>query len=110
MTIENLTRMPSRRTFLEQGAAGLGMVALWHLLAQEGKAGGGLPDVNPLKPKPPHFAPKAKSVIFLFMAGGPSHLDLFDPKPSLLKWDGQALPESMSKNLNLAFIKPTAKI
>ena len=44
------------------------------------------------------------------MAGGPSHIDLFDPKPTLQKWDGQALPESMSKNLNLAFIKPTAKI
>ena len=110
MTMEDFTRKPSRRSFLEQSAAGLGMIALWHLLAQEGRAASGLPDVNPLKPKPPHFAPKAKNVIFLFMAGGPSQLDLFDPKPSLMKWDGQALPESMSKNLNLAFIKPTAKI
>ena len=66
--------------------------------------------MNPLRPKKPHFPGKAKNVIFLFMAGGPSHIDLFDPKPTLKKWDGQALPESLSKNLNLAFIKPTAKI
>jgi hypothetical protein len=110
MTIKDLARLPSRRSFLDQSAAGLGMIALWHLLAQEGRSAGALPDVNPLKPKPPHFAAKAKNVIFLFMAGGPSQLDLFDPKPSLLKWDGQTLPESLSKNLNLAFIKPTAKI
>jgi hypothetical protein len=110
MTLEDFGRIQGRRSFLQRCAGGLGMVALWHLLPEESRAADPLPDVNPLKPKAPHFAPKAKNVIFLFMAGGPSHLDLFDPKPSLSKWDGQALPESMSKNLNLAFIKPTAKI
>jgi hypothetical protein len=110
MTMGDFGFAQPRRGFLQQCAGGLGMIALWHLLAEEGRADEEAPDVNPLKPKPPHFPAKAKSVIFLFMAGGPSHLDLFDPKPSLQKWDGQALPESMSKNLNLAFIKPTAKI
>jgi hypothetical protein len=86
------------------------MIALWHLLALDGRTAETLPEVNPLKPKPPHFPARAKNVIFLFMAGGPSHLDLFDPKPSMTKWDGQPLPESIAKNLNLAFIKPTAKI
>ena len=77
----------------------------------------GLPEIfigetiaDPLEPKAPHFAAKAKNVIFLFMEGGPSQLDLFDPKPELQKWNGRALPESMAKNLDLAFIKPTAKI
>jgi hypothetical protein len=50
--------------------------------------------VNPLAPKAPHFAPKAKSVIFLFMVGAPSHIDTFDPKPALEKYDGQLLPKS----------------
>ena len=47
---------------------------------------------NPLAPKPPHFAAKAKSVIFLFCYGGPSQVDLFDPKPALEKWHGQPIP------------------
>jgi hypothetical protein len=110
MTAEQFTRITSRRRFLERTAGGLGMVALWHLLAGEGRAAESVTDVNPLRPKPPHFPARAKSVIFMFMAGGPSHIDLFDPKPSLMKWDGQALPESLRKNLNLAFIKSTAKI
>ena len=53
-------------------------IALGHLLAEEGYAA---PSVDPLAPKQPHFAPKAKRVIFLFMAGAPSHLELFDNKP-----------------------------
>ena len=53
---------------------------------------------------------KAKNVIFLFMAGAPSQLDLFDPKPGLQKWHGKPLPPSMTKDLKLAFIKPTANI
>ena len=50
------------------------------------------PDLNPLAAKPPHFAPKAKAVIFLFCYGGPSQVDLFDPKPALEKWHGQPIP------------------
>jgi uncharacterized protein (DUF1501 family) len=65
---------------------------------------------EPLAPKPPHYAGKAKSVIFMFMEGGPSQMDLFDPKPALQKWHGKPLPESMTKGLQLAFIKPTAAV
>ena len=55
---------------------------------------GAVERVNALAAKPPHFAPKAKSVIFLFMVGAPSHIDTFDPKPALEKYDGQLLPPS----------------
>jgi uncharacterized protein DUF1501 len=113
MNFEDFKRIQSRRAFLQQCAGGLGTVALWNLLALEGRACDpveGLPNVNPLQPKSPHYAAKAKNVIFLFMEGGPSQLDLFDPKPELQKWGGQAFPESMTKNLDLAFIKPTAKV
>ena len=93
--------IPTRRRFLRDTACGLGSIALAQLYAAE---------TNPLAARKPHFAPTAKNVIFLFQAGGPSQLDLLDPKPSLLKWDGQSLPESIAKNLELAFIKPDAKI
>ena len=56
------------------------------------------------------FPAKAKNVIFMFMEGGPSQLDLFDPKPELKKWDGKPLPASLTKDLQLAFIKPTAAV
>ncbi|MGL4553187.1 MAG: DUF1501 domain-containing protein, partial [Gemmataceae bacterium] len=72
---------PSRRHFLSSGA---GALALQWLLAR---------DANAATSKP-HHAPTAKRVIFLFMVGGPSHLDLFDPKPALAKWHGKPLPES----------------
>ena len=103
----------SRRSFLQEYAGGVGTIALWRLLALDAltaKAGEGLPNVNPLEPKAPHFTPQAKNVIYLFMSGAPSHIDLFDPKPEMKKWEGPALPPSMTKDLRLAFIKPTAKI
>ncbi len=62
------------------------------LASQAAAADGVTPFANPLSPKPPHFAPKAKSVIFLFMYGGPSHVDTFDYKPILYKLDGQTIP------------------
>ena len=86
----------SRRSFLRQAGGGLGMMALADLLSGAERK--------------PHFAPKAKSVIFLFMEGGPSQMDLFDPKPELQKWHGKPLPPSMTKDLKLAFIKPTAAV
>lgn len=82
------------------------MMALGDLLTRDGYAAG----VNPLAPKKPHFAPKAKRVIFMFMEGGPSQMDLFDPKPELQKWHGKSLPPSFTKDLKLAFIKPTAAV
>ena len=109
MTDRELTAIQTRRGFLRNCACGIGSMALWHLLARDGLAAE-LPDVRPLAPRKPHFQPKAKSVIFLFMEGGPSQVDLFDCKPALSKWDGQPLPESMREGLRFAFIKPTARV
>src|SRR5579862_6510759 len=97
-----------RRDFLRNCAGGLGMLAFWHLLAADGRAGAA--GINPLAPHKPHFPARAKNVIFLFMEGGPSQLDLFDPKPALAKLNGEPLPESMRQGLRFAFIKPTAKV
>lgn len=84
----------TRRDVLRGAAHGFGALALQHLLVQDGNA---KERINPLAAKPPHFAPKAKSVIFLFMVGAPSHIDTFDPKPALKKYQGQKLPESFGK-------------
>ncbi|MFO1046230.1 MAG: DUF1501 domain-containing protein [Planctomycetaceae bacterium] len=84
----------SRRSFLSQAGGGFGMVALASLLANDcvGQAAENLAvaDKNPA----PHFSPRVKRVIWLFMHGGPSHVDLFDPKPDLIRLAGQPLPES----------------
>src|SRR5208283_3540055 len=63
------------------------------------------PSANPLAPKPPMFAAKAKSVIYLFMAGAPSHLDLLDYKPKLQQYNGQLIPQEFMKGQRFAFIK-----
>src|SRR5262252_7223482 len=63
---------------------------------------------NPLAPKQPHFKPKAKRVIYLFMAGGPSQFETFDYKPSLAKYNGKPVPQEFVKDLNYAFIRPDA--
>ena len=60
--------------------------------------------------KAPHFAPKAKSVIYLFMAGAPSQVDLFDHKPKLQQYDGQSIPDEFVKGERFAFIKGTPKL
>jgi uncharacterized protein DUF1501 len=113
MNFEQFKRIQTRRSFFQECAGGLGAIALWNLMSIERLAAEPeieLPKVNPLEPKPPHFAPKAQNVIFLYMEGAPSHIDLFDPKPEMRKWEGQPLPESMTKDLKLAFIKPNAKV
>jgi len=96
----------SRRWFVEQCGVGLGALSLMQLLAE---AGYGQSD-NPLSPKKPHFAPKAKNVIFLFMAGAPSHLELFDYKPQLAKFDGSLPPPDLLKGYRAAFINPSSKL
>jgi uncharacterized protein (DUF1501 family) len=108
MDLEQYRKIQTRRDFFRKCAGGLGTIALANLLESEGY--GATADTNPLAPKPPMFAPKAKNVIFMFMEGGPSQLDLFDPKPELEKWDGKSLPASLTKDLQLAFIKPTAAV
>ena len=89
----------SRREFLLRSGAGFGALALNSLLAQQ-TAAAPVPVgkvISPLAARKPHFAPKAKSVIFLFMEGGPSHMDLFDPKPALKKLAGKPIPPSFGK-------------
>ena len=81
----------TRRAFLGRSAGGIGSVALASLLNDQLQAGqGSLPNF--------HHAPKAKRVIFLFMAGGPSHIDLFDPKPKLNELDGKKIPQELLKD------------
>jgi hypothetical protein len=85
----------SRRDFLRRAGGGLGMIALSALLHEQGllAAESGAP-ANPLAPRRPHHAAAAQRVIFLFMSGGPSHLETFDPKPELQRLHGQPLPAS----------------
>lgn len=108
MNFQELKAIRTRRDFLDETLFGLGLGAVAHLLAVEGRTATGPAD--PLAPRTPHFAAKAKNVIFLFQAGAPSQIDLFDPKPKLREWDGEPLPESLARNLQLAFIQPTAKV
>jgi hypothetical protein len=108
MTYRNYLDIQTRRHFLDNVLGGMGSAAVASLLAAEGRTA--TTALNPMAPKAPHFAPRAKNVIFLFMGGAPSQIDLFDPKPELEKWNGQQLPESIAKNLQLAFIQPTAKV
>jgi hypothetical protein len=110
LSFEDFQKIQTRRSFFRECAGGLGTIALAHLLASEGRTAEALPSGNPLAPRPPHFPARARSVIFFFMEGAPSQLDLFDPKPALQKYHGQPLPPSMAKDINFVFIKPTAKI
>lgn len=98
-----------RRCFLQHSACGLGSVALAQLLAGQTRAPAA--EVTPsLKPREPHFPAKAKNVIFLFMAGAPSQLDLFDPKPEMQRLNGQPVPESFLKGLTDSLIKGSARV
>ncbi len=99
----------TRRHFLRDCGIGLGKVALAGLLA-EGAVSRAAAAVNPMQTKPGHFPGKAKAVIHLFMAGAPSHLDLFDPKPELTRMDGKPLPPSVTNGQRLAFIRADAAV
>jgi len=99
----------TRRWFFEQCGVGLGSIALAQLFAESGKAAtAGL--ANPLAPKRPPLPAKAKNVIFLFMAGAPSHLELFDYKPQLAKFDGKLPPAELLKGYRAAFINPNSTL
>jgi hypothetical protein len=102
-------RLITRRWFFEQCGVGLGAIALGQLFRENGWATpAALAD--PLAPKAPHFPPKAKRVIFLFMAGAPSHLELFDYKPELAKWNGKLPPAELVKGYRAAFINPSSTL
>jgi Protein of unknown function (DUF1501) len=96
----------SRRALLSGSIRGISGIALASLLAKDGLlATERVGEVNSLAPRTTQIAPKARNCIFFFMWGGPSHIDLFDPKPSLAKFDGQPLPDSLLRNAQFAFVK-----
>ncbi len=82
----------TRRELLQRSGMGFGALALQHIFAEQAGAATTSSGVNPLLAKEPHFAPSAKRVIHIFANGGPSHVDTFDPKPSIAKYAGQPLP------------------
>ncbi len=95
----------TRRQVLGNTANGIGMLALASLLRQDGLLADDAAPAEPLRPRPPHFAPKAKNCILIYLEGAPSHIDLFDPKPKLRELHGQKLPESMTDRVRFAFIQ-----
>jgi uncharacterized protein (DUF1501 family) len=107
------TESVSRRHFFRECGIGVGKIALAGLLTDAFAANSfGSPGIgqNPLALRSPHFAPKAKRVIHLFMAGAPSQLDLFDPKPALTRLEGKPLPPSVIGGQRYAFIRPDAAV
>lgn len=102
----------TRRWFFRDCGIGLGSIALSTMLAPASKkaAGAERQESRPTAPKPTHFAPTAKRVIYLFMAGAPSQLDLFDYKPKLAQLEGKPIPPSVIKGQRYAFIQPDAAV
>ncbi len=112
--IQNI-QSQTRRHFLESSGVGLGAVALASLLQQDGYAAPAtaspvINDINPLAPRPPHFAAKAKRVIYLHLTGSPPHLDMYDYKPELVKRDGQNCPDEFVKGKTFAFTSGMPKL
>ncbi|HEX2490385.1 MAG TPA: DUF1501 domain-containing protein, partial [Blastocatellia bacterium] len=108
-------RLLTRRWFFKECGIGLGSLALASLLedglfaqSQSATPASKSAIAYPLAPKQPHFKAKAKRVIYLFMAGGPSQFETFDYKPSLAKYNGKPVPQDFVKDLNYAFIRPDA--
>src|SRR5712692_36473 len=107
MTPPTKLQLQTRRHFFQQSGFGVGSLALCSLLNERLFSQA---SANPMAPQAPHFAPKAKRIIFLFMAGAPSQLDLFDYKPLLKRHDGQPVPSDVIKGERFAFIKGTPKL
>jgi hypothetical protein len=113
--VSSRSRLVARRWFLDQCRVGLGSIALAQLLGKSAAAEGqsrtaAAPIANPLAVRPPHYAGRAKNVIFLFMAGAPSHLELFDYKPQLARFDGTLPPDDLVKDYRAAFIDPSSRL
>src|SRR6266516_1675555 len=103
-------QLVTRRHFFSRCAMGLGGIALASLLSENrllGTAPGG--SSNPMAPRLPHFRPRAKNIIYLFMAGGPSQLELFDYKPKLVELHGKPIPEEFIKGKRFAFMDSFTK-
>jgi hypothetical protein len=103
-------KVVTRRWFFRDCAVGLGTIALSQLFQENGWAGDSKDLADPLAPKVPPQPAKAKRVVFLFMAGAPSHLELFDYKPQLAKFDGTLPPADLVKDYRAAFINPSTKL
>jgi hypothetical protein len=104
-------KLVTRRWFFRECGVGLGAIALGELLREKGLAAPAQPALpDPLAPKRPHYELRAKRVVFLFMAGAPSHLELFDYKPQLAKFDGTLPPPSLIEGYRAAFINPSSKL
>src|SRR4029078_5749010 len=112
MTVEicnhesQISNLICRRWFLRDCGVGLAGIAASSLLAKDGLAAAH----NPLAPKPTHYPAKAKRVIYIFQAGAPSHLELFDYKPELAKRNGQLPPAELLKGYRAAFINPNSAL
>jgi hypothetical protein len=110
MTLEDrLLQSETRRYFFGQCGLGLGRLALASLLGDGLARAATAKSLNPTAPKAPHFPPTAKNVIYLFMAGGPSQLELFEYKPKLQEYDGKTAPESLFKGKRFAFMDTFVK-
>ena len=107
---QQLLQHTTRRHFFAECGTGVGAIALASLLNQPALQAAAKPDATPFAPRQGHFPARAKNVIFLFQAGGPSHLELFDLKPKLQELDGQVIPPSYVENKRFAFIKKDAKL
>ncbi|HJQ23839.1 MAG TPA: DUF1501 domain-containing protein [Blastocatellia bacterium] len=108
MTNNEQLKTVTRRHFFKQAGFGIGAMALASLMNDNLFAAPASDD--PFAPRPPHFAAKAKRVIYLFMAGAPSQLDLFDHKPKLAELNGEKIPESFVKGERFAFIKGAPRL
>jgi hypothetical protein len=102
-------QLHTRRHFLQQCQLGLGAMAMASLSGSDAAAAAGKV-ADPLAPRAPHFAPKAKRVIYLHMSGSPPHLDLFDYKPELVKHNGEPCPDEFLKGKRFAFTSGTPKL
>ena len=100
----------TRRHFFRQCGVGVGSMALANLIASRKAIEASDSSANPMAPKEPHFAPRAKRIIYLFMAGGPSQLDLFDHKPKLTELNGQPIPESYIAGKRFAFMDSSHRV
>ncbi len=110
LEVKNLV---TRRHFFKDCGVGLGSIALASLLSETASASQNSAlgtQHSPLSPKQSHFTPKAKRVIYLFQAGAPSQLEMFDYKPELVKYNGKPCPPELLKGQTLAFIKPDAAL
>src|SRR5205809_485642 len=105
---QEAAKFVTRRWFFRQCGVGLGSVALASLLGADRLDAGTRTPRSPLAPKQPPSEPKAKRVIYLFMGGAPSQLDLFDFKPTLAKYNGQPVPKEVVMGQKYALIKPDA--